>query len=107
MYLSFLVFADNPIEENQPDFERLVEETCQISPTPVFNKKRKAKRLVLQGPPVQYSEEEDPNTPSNQMNMEAEIEIMAQKREEKERSRVEQNTHKEVPYPKGKSQKCL
>ena len=41
IYLSFLVFEDNPTEDNQATVERLVEETCQSSPTPVITKRKK------------------------------------------------------------------
>ncbi|MBW0521809.1 hypothetical protein O181_061524 [Austropuccinia psidii MF-1] len=64
IYLSFLVF-----EDNQTAVKRLVEETSERSPEPVVNKKRKAKKLVFPGPTVQDSEEEFPNTPSNQMEL--------------------------------------
>ncbi|MBW0500013.1 hypothetical protein O181_039728, partial [Austropuccinia psidii MF-1] len=50
---------------------------------------------------------EAPNTPSNQMELDSEVELIPQKGKEREISPVEQNPHKEVPYPKGKSQKCL
>ncbi|MBW0536736.1 hypothetical protein O181_076451, partial [Austropuccinia psidii MF-1] len=47
---------------------------------------------------------EDPNTPSNKMKVDSEVELNPQKGKEREKYPVEQNPHKEVPYPKGKSQ---
>ncbi|MBW0562872.1 hypothetical protein O181_102587, partial [Austropuccinia psidii MF-1] len=41
-----------------------------------------------------------PNTPSNQMQMDSEVELIPQKGKERAISPVEQNPHKEVPYPK-------
>ncbi|MBW0470535.1 hypothetical protein O181_010250, partial [Austropuccinia psidii MF-1] len=99
-------FADNPAEENQTTVERLVEETYPSSPTPIVNKKKKAKKLVFPGPTIQDSGEEDLNTTSNQMEVDSEVELISQKVKEREKSTVEQNPHKEVPYPKGKSQIC-
>ncbi|MBW0558163.1 hypothetical protein O181_097878, partial [Austropuccinia psidii MF-1] len=99
-------FADNPAEDNEITVERFVEETCPSSPTPIFNKKKKAKKLVFAGPTIQDSEEEDPNTPSNQMEVESEVELIPQKGKEREKYPVEKNPHKELPYPKGKSQIC-
>ncbi|MBW0568007.1 hypothetical protein O181_107722, partial [Austropuccinia psidii MF-1] len=49
---------------------------------------------------------EDPNNPSNQMELVSEVELIPQKGKEREKSPVEQNPHKEMPYPKGKSRKC-
>ncbi|MBW0502666.1 hypothetical protein O181_042381, partial [Austropuccinia psidii MF-1] len=95
----------NPTEENQTTVEILVEESCQSSPKPVFNKKRMAKKLFFPGSTIQDSKEEDPNTLSNQMELDSEVEMIPQKGKGREKSPVEQNPHKEVPYPKGKSQK--
>ncbi|MBW0532372.1 hypothetical protein O181_072087 [Austropuccinia psidii MF-1] len=86
--------------------ERLVEETCPSSQTPIVNKKKKSKKLVLLGPTIQYSEE-DPNTQSNQMELESEVELIPQRGTEREKSPVEQNPHKEVPYPKEVSNRHL
>ncbi|MBW0585051.1 hypothetical protein O181_124766 [Austropuccinia psidii MF-1] len=89
--------------------ERLVEEAYLSSPTPIFNKKKKANKLFFQGPTIKDSEgklEEDPNTPSNQMEEDSEVELISQKGKGRVKSPVEQNPHKEVPYPKGKSQMC-
>ncbi|MBW0501111.1 hypothetical protein O181_040826, partial [Austropuccinia psidii MF-1] len=99
-------FEDNSIGENQATVERLVEETCPSSPTPIVTKKKKAKKLDFPGPTIQDSEEEASNTPSNQMELDSEVELIPQKGKERAISPVEQNPHKEVPYPKGKSQKC-
>ncbi|MBW0582066.1 hypothetical protein O181_121781, partial [Austropuccinia psidii MF-1] len=99
-------FEDNPTEDNQTTVERLVEETFPNSPTPIVMKKKKAKKLDLPGPTIQDSEEEVPNTLTNQMELDSEVELIPQKGKESEKSPVEQNPHKEVPYPKGKSQKC-
>ncbi|MBW0533833.1 hypothetical protein O181_073548, partial [Austropuccinia psidii MF-1] len=99
-------FEDNPTEHNQATVEILVEETCTTFPTPIFIKKKKAKKLEFPGPTIQDSEEEPPNTPSNQMELDSEVELIPQKAKERETSPVEQDPHKEVPYPKGKSQKC-
>ncbi|MBW0573852.1 hypothetical protein O181_113567, partial [Austropuccinia psidii MF-1] len=96
----------NPAEDNQTTVERLVEETCERSPTPVVTKKNKANKLVFPGPTIQDSEEEVPNTPSNQMELDSEVELIPPKGKERAKSPVEQNPHKEVPYPKGKSQRC-
>ncbi|MBW0499875.1 hypothetical protein O181_039590 [Austropuccinia psidii MF-1] len=52
----FLVFEDNPTEENQTIVERLVEETCRSSPTPIFIKKKKGQDLDFAGPTIQDSE---------------------------------------------------
>ncbi|MBW0589594.1 hypothetical protein O181_129309, partial [Austropuccinia psidii MF-1] len=98
-------FEDNSTESNQATAERLVEETCPSSPTPIVIKKKKAKKLDFPGPTIQDSEEESPNTPSNQMELYSEVELIPQKGEERSTSPVEQNPHKEVPYAKGKSQK--
>ncbi|MBW0535724.1 hypothetical protein O181_075439, partial [Austropuccinia psidii MF-1] len=76
------------------------------SPTPVLNEKKKPKKLVFQGPTIQDSEEEDPNTLSNQMELDSEVELIPQKGKERGKSPVEQNPHKEVPYPKDNSHKC-
>ncbi|MBW0494342.1 hypothetical protein O181_034057 [Austropuccinia psidii MF-1] len=100
------VFSDIPAEDNQTTFERLVEETIPTSPPPIVIKKKKAEKLDFPGPTIQYSEEEVPNTPSNQMELDLEVELIPQKGKEREKSPVEQNPHKEVPYPKGKSHKC-
>ncbi|MBW0593244.1 hypothetical protein O181_132959, partial [Austropuccinia psidii MF-1] len=99
-------FADNREEDNQATVERLVEETCPSSPTPIFNKKKKAKKLVFSQPTIQDSEEEDPNTPSNQIEVDSEVELIPQKGKERAKSPVEQNTHNEVPCLKGKYQIC-
>ncbi|MBW0492588.1 hypothetical protein O181_032303, partial [Austropuccinia psidii MF-1] len=98
--------ADNPTEDNQTIVERLVEETCPSSSTPISNKKKKAKKLVFPGPTIQDSEEEDPSTPSNQMEVDSEVELIFQKVKERAKSPVEQNAHKELPHSKGKSQIC-
>ncbi|MBW0584911.1 hypothetical protein O181_124626 [Austropuccinia psidii MF-1] len=103
----FLVFEDNPEEDNQTTVERLVEETFPSSPTPVFNKKKKAKKLVFPGATIQDSEvEADCNTPFNKMEEDSEVELISQKGKEREKFPVEQNPHKEVQHPKGKSQIC-
>ncbi|MBW0594019.1 hypothetical protein O181_133734, partial [Austropuccinia psidii MF-1] len=47
----------NPTEDNQTTVERLVEETCQSSPTPIITKKKKAKKLDFPGPTIQDSED--------------------------------------------------
>ncbi|MBW0519437.1 hypothetical protein O181_059152, partial [Austropuccinia psidii MF-1] len=93
-------------EDNQTTVERLVEETCPSSPTPIITKKKKAKKLDFPGPTIQDSEEEAPNTPFNQMELDSEVELVPRKGKGRAISPVEQNPHKEVPYPKGKSQKC-
>ncbi|MBW0571265.1 hypothetical protein O181_110980, partial [Austropuccinia psidii MF-1] len=49
---------------------------------------------------------EDLNTQSNQMEADSEVELTPKKGKEREKSPAEQNPHKEVPYPKGKSQIC-
>ncbi|MBW0568231.1 hypothetical protein O181_107946 [Austropuccinia psidii MF-1] len=72
------MFADNPTVHNHTTVERLVEETCPSCPTPVFNKKRKAKKLVFPGATVQDSEE-DPKNSSNQMGVEPEVEMIPKK----------------------------
>ncbi|MBW0486447.1 hypothetical protein O181_026162, partial [Austropuccinia psidii MF-1] len=66
-------FEDSPTEINQTTVEILVEETCQRPPTPIVNKKRKANKLVFPAPAVQDSEEEDPNTLSNHMELDSEV----------------------------------
>ncbi|MBW0592597.1 hypothetical protein O181_132312, partial [Austropuccinia psidii MF-1] len=99
-------FSDNPAEENQTTVGILVEETFPSSPTPIVIKKKKAKKLEFPGPTIQESEEEVPNNPSNQMELDSEVELIPQRGKERAKSPVEQNPHKEVPYPKGKSQKC-
>ena len=58
IYLSFLVFEDNPTEDSQANVERLVEETCQSSTTPVITKRKKAKKLDFPRPTIQDSEGE-------------------------------------------------
>ncbi|MBW0563261.1 hypothetical protein O181_102976 [Austropuccinia psidii MF-1] len=93
IYLSFLVFEDNPTEDNKITVERLVEETCPSSPTPVIGKKRKERKLVFPRPNIQDSEEEDHNTPSNQMELDSELELIPQKGKEGEKFPVEQNPH--------------
>ncbi|MBW0490873.1 hypothetical protein O181_030588 [Austropuccinia psidii MF-1] len=75
----FLVFADSPEEDNQTPVKRLVEEACPSSPTPIFNKKKKAKELVFPGPIIQDSEEEDLNTSSKQIEVDSEVEFIPQK----------------------------
>ncbi|MBW0593383.1 hypothetical protein O181_133098, partial [Austropuccinia psidii MF-1] len=72
-------FPDNPTENNQTAVERLVEETPPSSPTPIVTKKNKAKKLDFPGPTIQDSEEEVPNTPSNQMELDSEVELIPQK----------------------------
>ncbi|MBW0593748.1 hypothetical protein O181_133463, partial [Austropuccinia psidii MF-1] len=99
-------FEDNQTESNQATVEILVEETFPSSPTPIVIKKKKAKKLDFPGPTIQDSEEEAPNTPSNQMELDSEVELIPQKGKERAISPVEQNPHNEVPYPKGESQKC-
>ncbi|MBW0572605.1 hypothetical protein O181_112320, partial [Austropuccinia psidii MF-1] len=98
-------FSDNPAEDNKTTVGRLGGETFPSSPTPIVIKKKKAKKLNFPGPTIQDSEEEIPNTPSNQMELDSEVEFIPQKGKESAKSPVEQNPHKEVPYPKGKSQK--
>ncbi|MBW0582592.1 hypothetical protein O181_122307, partial [Austropuccinia psidii MF-1] len=99
-------FEDNPTESDQATVERLVEETYPSSPTPIVIKKKKAKKLDSPGPTIQDSEEEAPNTPCNQMELYSEVELIYKKGKERAISPVEQNPHKEVLYPRGKSQKC-
>ncbi|MBW0559994.1 hypothetical protein O181_099709, partial [Austropuccinia psidii MF-1] len=106
VYLSFLVFEDNQTESNQATVERLVEETFPSSQTQIVIKKKKANILDFPVPTIQDSEEEAPNTPYNQMELDSEVELTPQKGKERAISPVEQNPHKEVPYPKGKSKKC-
>ncbi|MBW0589501.1 hypothetical protein O181_129216, partial [Austropuccinia psidii MF-1] len=77
----------NPAEDNQTTFEILVEEN-----------------LDFPGNTIQNSEEVT-NTPSNQMELDSELELIPQKGKERAKYPVEQNPHKEVPYPKGKSLK--
>ncbi|MBW0513351.1 hypothetical protein O181_053066, partial [Austropuccinia psidii MF-1] len=50
-------FEDNPTEDNQTTVERLVEETCPSSSTPIVTKKKKANKLDFPGPTIQDSEE--------------------------------------------------
>ena len=52
------MFEDNPTEDNQTTVERLVEETCQSSPTPIISKRKKAKKFDFPGPTIQDSEGE-------------------------------------------------
>ncbi|MBW0499878.1 hypothetical protein O181_039593, partial [Austropuccinia psidii MF-1] len=92
-------FADNPAEDNQTTVGRLVEETCPSSQTPTVKKQKNAKKLVFQGPTIQDSEEEDPNTPSNQMEVNSEVEWIPQKEKERESSPVEQSPHKHLYEP--------
>ncbi|MBW0579734.1 hypothetical protein O181_119449, partial [Austropuccinia psidii MF-1] len=47
---------------------------------------------------------EDPNTPSNQIEVDSEVKLIPQKGKDREKSPVKKNPHNEVPYPKGKSQ---
>ncbi|MBW0534373.1 hypothetical protein O181_074088 [Austropuccinia psidii MF-1] len=89
MFLSFSVFADNQTEDNQTTVERLVEENCPSYPTPVVNKKKKAKKLVLSGPTIQDSEEDNTNSTSNQMEVDSEVELLSQKGKEREKSTQE------------------
>ncbi|MBW0509702.1 hypothetical protein O181_049417, partial [Austropuccinia psidii MF-1] len=49
--------------------------------------------------------EEVSKTKSNKMGVDSEVQIIPQKGKEREKYPVEQNQHKEVPYPKGKSLK--
>ncbi|MBW0520061.1 hypothetical protein O181_059776 [Austropuccinia psidii MF-1] len=106
-FLVQTLFEDNPTEENHTAVELLVEETCQSDPTPALHKTRRSKKLVFQGSTIQESEEEDPNTPYNQMELKSEVELIPQKGKEEAKSPVEQNSLKEVSYPKDMSQKCL
>ncbi|MBW0568499.1 hypothetical protein O181_108214, partial [Austropuccinia psidii MF-1] len=46
----------NPKEDNKTTVERLVDKPWQSSPTPVVNKKRKAKKSAFPGPTIQDSE---------------------------------------------------
>ncbi|MBW0506054.1 hypothetical protein O181_045769, partial [Austropuccinia psidii MF-1] len=103
--VAYLVFADNPADDNQTTVARLVEETCPISPKPIVNNKKKSEKLFFLGLTIQDPQEEDANTPSNQMEVDLEVELIPQKGKEMAKSPVEQNPHKEVPYPKGKSQR--
>ncbi|MBW0482043.1 hypothetical protein O181_021758 [Austropuccinia psidii MF-1] len=73
---------------------------------PIVIKKKKAKKLDSPAPTIQDSEGEAPNTPSNQKELDSEVELIPQKGKERAKSPVEWNPHKEVPYPKGKSQKA-
>ncbi|MBW0522443.1 hypothetical protein O181_062158 [Austropuccinia psidii MF-1] len=97
------MFSDNPAEDNQTTFDRLVKETCSSSPTSIVNKKKKAKKLAFTGTTIKDSEEEDPNTSSNQMEVHSEVECIPKRGKESAKSPVEQNPQKQVPYPKGKS----
>ncbi|MBW0524159.1 hypothetical protein O181_063874, partial [Austropuccinia psidii MF-1] len=99
-------FEYNPTEDNQATVERLVEETFPSSPTPIVTKKKKAKKLDFPGPTIQDSEEKDPNTPTNKMELDSEVELIPQTGKGRAISPVDQNPNKEVPYLKGKSQKC-
>ena len=58
IYLSFLVFEDNPTEGNQATVKILVEETGPSSPTSIITKKKKGKKLDFPGPTIQDSEGE-------------------------------------------------
>ncbi|MBW0536513.1 hypothetical protein O181_076228, partial [Austropuccinia psidii MF-1] len=98
-------FEDNSRGGNQATIEILVEETCPSCPKPIIIKKKKAKKLDFPGPTIQDSEEEAPNTPSNKMELDSEVDLIPQKGKERAKFQVEKNPHKEVPYPKGKSQK--
>ncbi|MBW0593774.1 hypothetical protein O181_133489, partial [Austropuccinia psidii MF-1] len=100
-------FEDNQTEENRATVERLVEETCPSSPTPIVTKKKKAKQLEFPKPNIQDSEEEAPNTLSDQMELDSEVELIPQKGKEREKSPMEQNPHKEVSYPKEGSDRHL
>ncbi|MBW0493680.1 hypothetical protein O181_033395 [Austropuccinia psidii MF-1] len=102
--MSFLVFKDNPTEDNQTTVERLVEETCPSSPTPIFILKKKANKLDFPGLTIQDSEFMTTRRGS-QSSIHSEAELISQKGKEWEKFPVEQNPHKEVPYPKAKSQK--
>ncbi|MBW0591244.1 hypothetical protein O181_130959 [Austropuccinia psidii MF-1] len=76
----FLVFEDNPEQDNQTTVKRLVEETFPSSLTPFVNKKKKAKKLVFPGNTIQDSEvEADCNTTFNQMEADSEVELISQK----------------------------
>ncbi|MBW0556370.1 hypothetical protein O181_096085, partial [Austropuccinia psidii MF-1] len=75
-------FGDNPAEDNQTTVERLVEETYPSSPIPIVIKKKKAKTLDFPGPTIQDSEKEGPNTPSNQMELDSQVELIPQKAKE-------------------------
>ncbi|MBW0543835.1 hypothetical protein O181_083550, partial [Austropuccinia psidii MF-1] len=99
-------FEDNQTEQNQTTVERLVEENCQSSPTPLVIKKKKDRKLDFLGPTIQDSEEEAPNTKSNQIELDSEVELIPQKGKERAKFPVEQYPHKEVPCRKGKAQKC-
>ncbi|MBW0500379.1 hypothetical protein O181_040094, partial [Austropuccinia psidii MF-1] len=81
-------------EDNQTTVEGLLEEAFPSSPTPVVNKKKKARKLVFPAPTIQDSEEEDLNTPSNQMELDLEVELISQKGKERAKSPVEHNPHK-------------
>ncbi|MBW0566281.1 hypothetical protein O181_105996 [Austropuccinia psidii MF-1] len=85
----FLVFADNPGQDNQTTVERLVEENFPSSPRPIVNKKKKAKKLVFPGPTIQDSEEDDSNTPSNQRELDSKVELIPQKGKERAKYPVE------------------
>ncbi|MBW0506045.1 hypothetical protein O181_045760, partial [Austropuccinia psidii MF-1] len=69
----------NPSEDNQNTVERLVEGLCPSSPTTTVIKKKKAKKLDFQAPTIQDSEEEVPNNPSNQIELDSEVELIPQK----------------------------
>ncbi|MBW0578573.1 hypothetical protein O181_118288, partial [Austropuccinia psidii MF-1] len=97
----------NPTEDNQTTVETLVEEACPSSPTPIVIKKKKDKKLDFPGPTIQDYEEEVPNTSYNQMELDSEVELIPQKGKERQKSPVEQNPHKEVPYPKEGSNRHL
>ncbi|MBW0518215.1 hypothetical protein O181_057930 [Austropuccinia psidii MF-1] len=85
----------------------MVKESCESSPTPVVNEKIKAKKSVFPGLTVQDSEEEAPNTTSNQIKLDSEVELMPKKGKERERSPVEQKPHKEGTYPKDQKDKGM
>ncbi|MBW0583274.1 hypothetical protein O181_122989, partial [Austropuccinia psidii MF-1] len=50
-------FENNPTENNQATVERLVENTCPSSPTPIVTKKKKAKKLEFPGHTIKDSED--------------------------------------------------
>ncbi|MBW0543839.1 hypothetical protein O181_083554, partial [Austropuccinia psidii MF-1] len=59
-------FSDNPTKDNQTTVERLVQEACPSSPTPVVNKRKRTKKLVFPGPTIQDFEDERGSQDSNQ-----------------------------------------
>ncbi|MBW0488366.1 hypothetical protein O181_028081 [Austropuccinia psidii MF-1] len=91
----FSVFEDNQKEDNQTTAKRLVEETAQVPQHQLSLRKRKLRNYNFQDPPFRTLKV--PNTPSNQMELDSEVELIPQKGKEREKSPAEHNIHKEVP----------